>query len=363
MTHTTPTAPGKERLASLDILRGLDLFFLVGLQPVLLAIGRELHTPWADAMLYQLEHEVWEGFRFWDLVMPLFLFMAGAAMPFSLDKYRMQRAGWPVYRRILKRVVLLWLLGMVVQGNLLWFKPEHFVFYSNTLQAIAAGYLIAALVMLHVGTRGQMAAVAVLLLTYSIPMALWGDYTEAGNFAAQVDATVLGRFRDGTNYTWVWSSLNFGATVLLGALAGRVMKQAGAKRTRATLVLLATGTVLVMGGLLWNLQEPIIKRLWTSSMTLFSGGICFLLMGMFYYLIDARGYSRGLGWLKIYGMNSIAAYMLGEVVNFRSIPQSLCYGLQPWLEGYYGAFITFCNFLILFFILRAMFRRGIFLKV
>ena len=74
------------RLASLDILRGFDLFLLVFFQPVFVALVRQLNLPFLDEVLYQLDHEVWEGFRFWDLVMPLFLFMTGASIPFSLSK-------------------------------------------------------------------------------------------------------------------------------------------------------------------------------------------------------------------------------------------------------------------------------------
>ena len=75
------------RLASLDILRGFDLFLLVFFQPVFAALVRQLNLPFLNDILYQFDHEVWEGFRFWDLVMPLFLFMTGASMPFSLSKY------------------------------------------------------------------------------------------------------------------------------------------------------------------------------------------------------------------------------------------------------------------------------------
>ena len=96
------------RLASLDILRGFDLFLLVFFQPVFAALVRQLNLPFLNDILYQFDHEVWEGFRFWDLVMPLFLFMTGASMPFSLSKYvGMSGSYWLVYRRILRRVCLL----------------------------------------------------------------------------------------------------------------------------------------------------------------------------------------------------------------------------------------------------------------
>lgn len=108
---------------------------------------------------------------------------------------------------------------------------------------------------------------------------------------------------------------------------------------------------------------PVIKRVWSCSMTLLSGGYCFLLMGLFYYWIDCKRHVRGMEWLKFYGMNSITAYMLGETVNFRCIVHSVSYGLERYLGEYYSVWLTFGNFLILFLILRWMYRRQIFLKI
>lgn len=349
------------RLASLDILRGFDLFLLVFLQPVCVAFGKQLDAPWMNAILYQLDHEVWVGFRFWDLIMPLFLFMSGVSLPFSLSKYRMATDKKEVYRKIIKRFVLLFLLGMVVQGNLLGFDLAHIYLYTNTLQAIASGYLIAALLLLHGTVCTQLWATLALLLLYGLPMTFAGDFTPEGNFANRLDAVLLGRFRGDPSYTWIWSSLTFGVTVMLGAFAGQMMQQ---KDRRKTVVhLCCTGLALVILGWLWSLQMPIIKRIWTGSMTLLSGGYCFLLMGIFYYWIDCRGHRKGLEWLKIYGMNSITAYLLGETINFRCIVHSVSYGLESYLGAYYSAWLTFGNFLILYLILRFMYRHKIFLKI
>lgn len=95
----------------------------------------------------------------------------------------------------------------------------------------------------------------------------------------------------------------------------------------------------------------------------FRPGLCFLLMGAFYYRIDYKGHSRGLNWLKIYGMNSITAYILGEVINFRCIAASVSYGLEQYLGGYYQVWLSFANYLIVFLILRIMYRQKIFLKI
>ena len=137
----TPLSPVSGRLASLDILRGFDLFLLVFFQPVFVALGQRLNFPWLNDILYQFDHESWIGFRFWDLVMPLFLFMTGASMPFSFSKFKNAPNKWHIYRKIIKRFVLLFIFGMIVQGNLLGLNPDSLYLYSNTLQAIATGYL------------------------------------------------------------------------------------------------------------------------------------------------------------------------------------------------------------------------------
>lgn len=149
------TQPVGQRLASLDILRGFDLFLLVFLQPVLVSLGACVDSSVMNAVLYQFDHEVWEGFRFWDLVMPLFLFMTGVSMPFSFSKYERVESRRFIYKKVLRRFVILFLLGMVVQGNLLGLDLKYIRLYSNTLQAIAAGYLIAALIQLNFSLKGR----------------------------------------------------------------------------------------------------------------------------------------------------------------------------------------------------------------
>ena len=374
MKHPVDTS---SRLASLDILRGFDLFLLVFFQPVLVALGHKLNLPFLNDILYQFDHEVWDGFRFWDLVMPLFLFMTGAAMPFSLSKYMNGSDKRAVYKKIARRVVILFILGMVVQGNLLGLNPKYIYLYTNTLQAIATGYLIAAMILLHCSSRWQIIVTIILLLVYWLPMTFMGDFTPEGNFAEKVDRLVLGRFRDGVywnqdgtwsfsphyTYTWIWSSLTFGVTVMLGAFAGKIMKAGKENRRQVVQTLLLTGLVLVGVALLWSLQMPVNKRIWSATMTLLSGGYCFLLMAIFYYWIDYRGHTRGWNWLKIYGMNSITAYLLGEVVNFRCVVASVSYGLEQYINEYYPVWLTFANYLIVFFILRVMYKNNVFLKI
>lgn len=367
----------EERLASLDILRGLDLFLLVFFQPVIVSLARNWSDiPFFSFILKQFSHVDWIGFTAWDLVMPLFLFMVGCALPFSLSKYRSQGNKRILYKRILKRFIILFFIGTIIQGNLLSLDPFQLRLYTNTLQAIAVGYLFSALFILHMNIKMQVIVTFSLLIGYWALMTLFGDFTPEGNFAEAIDRAVLGRFRDGVwyddnkvwsfsphyNYVWILPSMTFIVTTMLGTFAGTIMMQGNNKLSNSKL-LFVIGLSLLLTGWLLSFQTPIIKKIWSASMTLWSGGWCFLLMATFYYIIDYKKWGKGLGWLKVYGMNSITAYTIGMVISFRSIATSLLFGLEQYVGSFYPTIITFANYLILFLILRLMYKQKVFIKI
>lgn len=376
------THSSSKRLESLDALRGFDLFFLVALGPLMHSLARTANVEWLNESMWVFSHVSWEGFSPWDLIMPLFLFMSGISMPFSLSRYKSISDKRPLLRRLAKRILLLWIFGMMCQGNLLALDPNTIYLYSNTLQAIATGYLITALLFLFTSRRTQIITAVVLLLVYWTAMQFitvdgygGGNYTPQGNLAEWIDNTVLGRFRDTAqmidgkvvvadwyHYTWILSSLNFGVTVLTGLFAGYIAKDKIEEKKKLKLYF-GTGITMVIAGWLWNFQMPIIKTIWTSSMVLVSSGYCFLLMGLFYYWIDYKGHRSGITWLKVYGMNSIVAYMLANVVNFRCIGESLFYGLEQYMGSYYSFLMTLWNIGAVYVIIWFMYKRGIFLKV
>ena len=376
------THSSSKRLESLDALRGFDLFFLVALGPLMHSLARTANVEWLNESMWVFSHVSWEGFSPWDLIMPLFLFMSGISMPFSLSRYKSISDKRPLLRRLAKRILLLWIFGMMCQGNLLALDPNTIYLYSNTLQAIATGYLITALLFLFTSRRTQIITAVVLLLVYWTAMQFitvdgygGGNYTPQGNLAEWIDNTVLGRFRDTAqvidgkvvvadwyHYTWILSSLNFGVTVLTGLFAGYIAKDKIEEKKKLKLYF-GTGITMVIAGWLWNFQMPVIKTIWTSSMVLGSSGYCFLLMGLFYYWIDYKGHRSGITWLKVYGMNSIVAYMLANVVNFRCIGESLFYGLEQYMGSYYSFLMTLWNIGAVYVIIWFMYKRGIFLKV
>jgi predicted acyltransferase len=331
--------------------------------------------------MWNFNHIEWQGFSPWDLIMPLFMFMAGVAIPFALSKYA-NADKTILYRRIIKRVLLLWIFGMMSQGNLLGLDPDRIYFFSNTLQSIAVGYLVSAVLFLHTGIKAQIAIAVSLLLAYWGAMEFisvngfgGGNYTPDGNLAEGIDRIVLGRFRDTAQvvngeiivadwyrYTWILSSINFAVTVLTGVFAGHILKHnfSGKKKT---LLLLAIGAAMIITGWIWDLQMPVVKKIWTSSMVLVSSGYCFLLMGAFYYWIDYKGHRKYINWLKVYGMNSIVAYMLAMVVQFGCVSTSLLRGFEQYLGGYYSVLIAVSNAAIIYFILWRLYKMNLFLRV
>lgn len=373
----------KQRLVSLDALRGFDLFVLVALGPLVLSFTQAAGPEHFEGLRAAFTHVDWEGFSPWDLIMPLFVFMSGASIPFALSRFRNGANRSLLVRRLLKRVLLLWLLGMVVQGNLLGLDPSRFYVYTNTLQAIAAGYLIAALLFTNTRLRTQVIVAVLLLLGYWAAMEFVsvdgygaGSYAPESNLAEWIDRTVLGRFRDGASvneagqvvfapwyhYTWLLSTATFGVTALTGVFAGSIAR-ASWLGMQKVLVYFGLGVAMVALGWLWDIQMPVIKTIWTSSMVLVSSGYCFLLMAVFYLLFDVFHFTFGLDFLRVYGMNSITAYVISEVVNFRGVAHSVLYGLEQYVGGYYTFVLTFSQVLIVYLILRSMYKHGVFVKV
>ena len=384
----------KKRLESLDALRGFDLLCLVAISDLVEELAEVIDKPWMSAVMECFTHKTWEGFSPWDLVMPLFMFMAGVAIPYSLKPPSNSHEGerlnasprsgmvGSVGLRLFRRVLLLWIFGMMVQGNLLALDPNRIYLFTNTLQAIAVGYFFSALLYLHTSWKSQIGIAVALLLTFWGAMEFitignygGGDYTPHGNLAEGIDMMALGRFRDTARiidgevvvrssytYTWILSSLNFIVTVLTGVLAGQTLKSA-MKQGRKVATLLAAGVAMVALGWTWDLVHPVIKHIWTGSMVLVSSGYCFLLMGLFYWWIDCRGHNKHLTLLKVYGMNSITAYVVSHVISFRSVSKSLFFGFEQYVGDYYDFLIQFSDIAILFIILYIMYRKKIFLRV
>ena len=188
---------------------------------------------------------------------------------------------------------------MVVQGKLLTYDIEQIKLFSNTLQAIAAGYVIAAVIIVYMPVLYQVGATAALMLVYwgvfswvPVPEVGAGLYASEANIALFIDKMILGKFQDGTNYTWILSSLNFGATTMLGVFTGYVL-QTHKKPLEKFYYLTAFGIALMLLSYAWMPWHPSIKHIWTGSFTLFSGAICVLMLAVLYFVIDVLDIASG----------------------------------------------------------------------
>lgn len=306
----------KERLYSLDLLRGLDMILLVVIGPLVKAADSVWHLP--PAFIGQFRHG-WECFTLWDIIMPLFIFMCGAAVPYALGR-RLEggKAGAAYWKHVIVRVALLWILGMVVQGGLLTFDWHRMSPYSNTLQSIAAGYLIAACVALIPSAWLRIAVPVALASVYTLMLAVGGDYTEFGNFAFKVDHAILSALLPADNpfvakpscYTWFATSLMFGAMTLCGSFAAEILRGEGEKRTKAVR-LFAYGAALEATGWIAAVWIPVIKPIFTLSFTAQAMGWCVISLAVLYVLTDVMRFRRGLGIVILFGQCALAAYLIG----------------------------------------------------
>jgi predicted acyltransferase len=362
-------AEEKNRIISIDALRGFDMFWIIGGGAMFKSLHEIFQHPATQWLHTQLNHVAWEGFWFEDLIMPLFMFLAGVVMPFSFERRLAEGDKLKLYRHILLRVVILWILGMIAQGNLLAYDLSMLKLYSNTLQAIAAGYLIASVVIIHFRLRIQYILFAAFLLLYwalltlvPVPGFGAGQLTEDGNLAIFIDKTLLGQFQDGTPYSWILSSMTFAATVLMGVFSGRFLRL-GISGSYKACGLMAAGLVYLIAGWVWGGWFPIIKHIWTSSFVLFSGGICMILLGLFYVVIDVWGWKKWAFGFVVIGSNAIVAYMAGYFIYFGNIGDYFIGGLGKWTEQWMGFVHSTTAFVLLWLVLWYLYRNKYFVKI
>ena len=346
------------------------MFWIIGGGAIFGGLHKIFDSPATALINKQLQHAEWVGFSFEDLIMPLFLFIAGVAMPFSFSK-RLESGQTKsrLYLHIIKRVVILFILGMVVQGNLLAYDLSKLHIYCNTLQAIAAGYLIASLILLNLSIIAQAVITIILLLSFWALMVLVpvpgygaGVLTQEGNLAIYLDKLILRGFEDGTPYTWILSSMTFAATVLIGVIAGQWLRSDISKGYKA-LGLAIAGVACITDGLLWGIWFPIIKHLWTSSFVLFSGGICLLFLATFYLIIDVWGFKKWAFGFIVIGSNAISVYTATRLFDFRQIADIFVIGLEKYLGTSFNLIQAVAAFIIIWLILWWIYKMKIFIKI
>jgi predicted acyltransferase len=330
------------------------MFWIVGGEGLAKAIANWVGGRTQTFVHEQLTHADWAGFRFYDLIFPLFLFLVGAVLPFSLGKIRDRgQAGAKVYWRVIRRTALLFFLGLAYYG-FLQFNPPDQQRYVGVLQRIAVCYFVAALIYLNTRVRTQLIILVTILLGYwallalvAPPDSVAGDYSKEHNLSGWVDRHYLpGKiFKDYYEYgdnEGLLSTIPAIGTALLGVLAGEWLRTQRAKWLKWLGLMLAGGVCLGLG-YLWTTQVParyqfpLIKNIWTSSFVLWAGGWSFLLLGLFYGIIDVlklRGWSF---FFVVIGMNAITIYMLERIVSFPGISEFFFGGIAKFFGARFGS--------------------------
>ncbi len=366
----TETSP---RLASIDALRGFDMFWIVGGDRIARAFGRWWGTPQSGRFAEQFEHVQWEGFRFYDLIFPLFLFLVGVVLPFSLRKYQAgEDPKSAAFIRIARRVVLLFLLGLVYNNVLqLHFDTQR---YTGVLQRIAICYGIAAVIFLLTRVRMQAVIFLAILIGYwailmfvPAPGSQAGDFTKETNLAGYLDRHYLpgtinpGYYGYGDN-EGLLSTIPAVATALLGVLAGQWLISDRGRWIKAAGLAVCGLTCLGLG-ILGSGHFPIIKILWTSTFVLVAGGWSLLLLALFYAIIDVIGLRAWAFFFVVIGVNAITIYVASRIIPFERISQFLLGGTAR-LSGSSGPLIlAIGTVLIEWLLLLYLYRNRIFLRV
>ena len=358
---------------SLDALRGFDMFWIIGADSLVYALSRMSQNPATKFLAYQLEHAEWQGFRFYDLIFPLFVFMVGASIVFSLTKTVAEQGRAGAMSRVIKRGILLFAIGIFYSGG--FTNPWPDMRLMGVLNRIALAYTVAGLLFCWFKPRTLVAICGGILIGYWAMMSFipirdiqlektnlaalaeqGGDakaaklFRESGNasatnpsaikdspvwaatetmFAATTNR-VTGKFDAGYNVAnhfdfeflpgkkydlffdpeGIVSTLPAVATCLLGVFAGLLLQSVTFSNSRKLTLLFGVGAACVAVGWLWGIQFPVIKKIWTSSYVLVAGGYSAMLLGAFYLVVDVWKYQRWCQPFVWMGMNSITIYLI-----------------------------------------------------
>ncbi|HPS54109.1 MAG TPA: DUF5009 domain-containing protein [Sedimentisphaerales bacterium] len=334
MENNNPLTHG--RVASIDALRGFDMFWIVGGGTIFQSLCKVWDNPFTQTINTQLEHVIWEGFRFEDLIFPLFLFIVGLVIPFSISK-RIERGDdkTQLYIHIFKRALLLYIIGMIYNGALSFNMEE--MRWTGVLHRMGICYLFASIIVMNTNWKGQAIWTVALLVGYwlisaFIPVPGFGicNFTMEGCLSSWIDQ----HFLPGTLYysfgdnEGLISNIPAIATALLGVLAGHWLRsdRAGNKKTRT---LLLAGTIFIAIGYGWGTFFPIIKNIWSSSFVLVAGGWSFILLAIFYWIIDVKGFHKWAFFFQVIGANAILIYWSTEFINFQYTANYFLHGFLP----------------------------------
>lgn len=395
-----PARAPSGRLMSLDALRGFDMFWIVGGEEIIHALYKGAPNAFTGLLHRQLQHKAWAGLAFYDLIFPLFVFLVGASLVFSLTRTIEQGGKTLALRRIFIRSLVLYIFGLLVYGGIS--KGLEEVRWLGVLQRIALCYFFSGLIFCTFRLRGIIVICASLLIGY------WGLVTfvpvrdfnlqtehlktlnlqprsaETRNLFLSTTNWVRGRFDDGLNltqhldyqylpgYKWdgaydpegLLSTLPATATCLLGVFAGFFLRNSNSSQRKKVAWLLVAGVTGVLAGFAWGIQFPVIKKIWTSSYVLVAAGYACLFLAVFYEIVEIRGWRKWCIPFVWIGMNPITIYLAADFIHFSQLAELVAGGPVKAALGTWGDLgIALVAMALVFALVRFLYQRKIFLRV
>jgi len=383
----------KERLMSLDALRGADMLCIMGFSGAVMAL-----CAWLGAkdcwLATQMTHVDWHGFRQHDTIFPLFLFLAGVSWPFSYaSQVAKGRPTAAILRKIAGRAVTLFALGLV-SANLFAWKVETFR-YDSVLAHIGFCWATAAVLYIFVRSwKTRLAMSAVLLVGYGLALtfclapdaaallastdpvvakkvaayAAYGTdgFSFTGNIAGWIDRTFMpGRLHEVVfDPDGLMTKVTGVVTASLGVMAGELLSSKALSGNRKTLVLLGAGAVSLVLVLVLQPWCPVNKKIWTPTFVLAAAAYSFFLLAIFYWIVDVKGFRRWTFFFRVIGMNSITIYIMMRFMNFNYISKFFFGGVAGLGNADWSRFVLFTGQVIVeWLVLLFFYRKNTFLRV
>ena len=363
----------ENRLLSLDTLRGFDMFWIIGGEELVHVLSKLYPNSFWNQFSKQLEHPYWNGFTFYDLIFPLFIFLAGVSTPFSIGKALNDgKNKKEILLKVLKRGLILFLLG-IVYNNGLEIKPIDDIRFMSVLGRIGIAYVFANILFLYVKETLLIYWFAGLIIVYwlilkftSAPGFSMGDLSMEGNFASYFDRNVLpGKLSRGIHDTvGLFNNIPAIGNALAGIITGIYLQKGEPTQSKKALYMALFGLIALVIAQVWSLDFPINKNLWSSSFVMQTVGLSLLLFALFYYVIDVLKYNQWTLFFQVIGMNSILIYISNKFIDWDYTVNAFFRWLAQLVgEPYSVLVIAVAIVIVKWVFLKFLYNKKVFLRV
>lgn len=348
------------RLHSLDALRGLDMLIILGLDAlILLLASRNPGNGFLQEAARQMTHARWEGLHLYDLVFPVFVFISGASMSFSLAKYTGTSIA-PGLFHLWKRAFGLAFLGLLVNGTLTWTESMR---YASVLGLIGFSCAIAGTCILLCRRTGAVASAAgFILVLITLLQFTCGNFTPDGSVNSWVDRHWLpGRLHGGVfDPEGPLCVVSASALCMGGWIAGKFLKESRLPPVRLCTAMAGAGLLLFCTARMLDGTYPIIKSMWTGTFVLAAAGISLTFLSLFHLAVDVWNEGKWAQWafpLRVIGINALAAYLIHSLLNVHELNRRIFSGMADLFPPFQPVFLAVSLLLLQWLALLFLDRR------